>query len=112
MSQRPKRGSGSAARVCSLSPSGSHRARDSGKTLISSRDSDKSDDDKSDGGKTKGSDAIQALRSALDGLSQSELLSLVELARPLAQPTRADKSERLRAIVDDHLQHLLRAVFL
>ena len=90
MPQRPKRGRGSVAHARSPSPSGSPRAGDGGEKLISSRDSDKSDDDKSDGGKTKGSDAIQALRSALDGLSQSELLSLVELARLLAQPTRAD----------------------
>ena len=57
--------------------------------------------------KTKSSETLRALQAALDGLSQSQLLSVKDLVLKAAQPTRAQKSLRLRSIVDEHLQFLL-----
>ena len=107
MSHRQTRGGGKTPRDSGPTPPGSLRARDGGDSLVSSQDSPRSDDDEANRAKTGGADAILALRSALDGLSQSQLLSLADLARQAAQPTRAEKSERLRSIVDEHLQDLL-----
>ena len=105
MSHRRTRGGGKTPRDSGPTPPGSLQARDGGDSLVSSQDSPRSDDDEANRAKTGGADAILALRSALDGLSQSQLLSLADLARQAAQPTRAEKSERLRSIVDEHLQH-------
>ena len=107
MSRRPVARGGQSPRDSVSIPPGSLRARDGGDSLISSPDSPRSDDDEANRAKTGGADAVLALRSALDGLSQSQLLSLADLARRAAQPTRAEKSERLRSIVDEHLQDLL-----
>ena len=107
MSRRPVTRGGQSPRDSVSIPPGSLRARDGGDSFISSPDSPRSDDDEANRAKTGGADAVLALRSALDGLSQSQLLSLADLARRAAQPTRAEKSERLRSIVDEHLQDLL-----
>ena len=42
--------------------------------------------------KTKGQASLLALQSALDGLSQSQLLSVKDMVQKAAQPTRAQKS--------------------
>ena len=107
MSRRPVTRGGQSPRDSVSIPPGSLRARDGGDSFISSPDSPRSVDDEANRAKTGGADAVLALRSALDGLSQSQLLSLADLARRAAQPTRAEKSERLRSIVDEHLQDLL-----
>ena len=107
MSQRPKRGSGSAAHVCSVSPPGSHRARDDGENRDTSRDSRVSDEDTTDLVKTKSQATLPALQNAIDGLSPSQLLTVKDMVQKAAQPTRAQKSLRLRSIVDEHLQFLL-----
>ena len=107
MSQRPKRGRGSAAHVRSNSPSGSPRARDDGETRDPDLDSVGSGEDATDLVKTKSHETLLALQSAIDGLSQSQLLSVKDMVQKAAQPTRAQKSLRLRSIVDEHLQFLL-----
>ena len=66
-----------------------------------------SGDEDTDPVETTGQEALLALQSAIDGLSQSQLLSVKDLLVKAAQPTRAQKSLRLRTIVDEHLQFLL-----
>ena len=66
-----------------------------------------SGDEDTDPVETTGQEALLALQSAIDGLSQSQLLSVKDLLVKAAQPTRAQKSLRLRTIVDGHLQFLL-----
>ena len=66
-----------------------------------------SGDEDTDPVETTGQEALLALQSATDGLSQSQLLTVRDLLVKTAQPTRAQKSLRLRKIVDAHLQFLL-----
>ena len=107
MSGRPKTRGGKTPRGRSHSPSGSRRARDDEEKRDSDHDSDKSDDDVTDPVKTKGQETILALQSAIDGLSQSQLLSVKDMVQNAAQPTRSQKSLRLCSIVDEYLQFLL-----
>ena len=103
MSQRPKPGRGSAAHVRSNSLSGSPRARDDGESRDPDLDSVGSGEDATDLVKTKSNETLLALQSAIDGLSQSQSLSVKDMVQKAAQPTRAQKSLRLRLIVDEHL---------
>ena len=57
--------------------------------------------------KTKSHETLLALQSAIDGLSQSQLLSVKDMVQKAAQPTRAQKLLRLRSIFDEHMQLLL-----
>ena len=107
MSQRPKRGGEKSPRDSHPTPLGSLRARDGGGTSIISEDFADSGQDDADLVETEGQEALLALQSAIDGLSQSQLLSIKDLVNKAAQPTRAQKSLRLRTIVDEHLQFLL-----
>ena len=107
MSQRPKRGGGLTPCVCSLSPSGSQRAKDGGETLVSLLESAESDEDTSNSVRTKSHETLLALQSTIDGLSQSRLLLVKGMVQKAAQLTCAQKSLRLRSIVDEHLQFLL-----
>ena len=107
MSQRPKRGGEKSPRDSHPTPLGSLRAGDGGGTAIISEDFANSGQDDADLVETEGQEALLALQSAIDGLSQSQLLSIKDLLNKAAQPTRAQKSLRLRTIVDEHLQFLL-----
>ena len=88
MSQRPKRGSGSAAHVRPNSPSGSRRARDDGEIRDPDLDSVDSGEDATDLVKTKSHETLLALQVAIDGLSQSQLLSVKDIwfRRLLSRP--------------------------
>ena len=107
MSDPSKTRGGKTPRGRSLSLSGSRRARDDEDNRDSDHDSDKSADDVTNPVKTKGHEMTLALQSAIDGLSQSQLLSVKDMVQKAAQPTRAQKSLRLRSIVDEHLHFLL-----
>jgi len=107
MSQRPVRGGGKTPRDSDATPPGSRKARDGGGTRKISGDSVDSGEDDTDLVETKSHEAILALQDAIDGLSQSQLLSIKDLVNRAAQPTRAQKSLRLRSIVDQHLHFLL-----
>ena len=89
MSDRPKTRGGKTPRGRSLSLSGPRRARDDEEKRDSDHNSDKSDDDVTDLVKTKGQEMILALQSAIDGLSQSQLLPVKDMVQKAAQPTRA-----------------------
>ena len=107
MAQRPKRGGGKSPRDSDSTPPGSLRARDGGGTTKISADSVDSGDEDTDLVETKGQETLLALQNVLDGLSQSQLLSVKELVNKAAQPTRAQKSACLRTMVDEVLYPLL-----
>ena len=107
MSTRPVTRGAQSPREGSFASSGSLVAGDDGATRDIDHDSDSSQDDDPNSVKTKSSETLRALQAALDGLSQSQLLSVKDMVQKTAQPTRAQKSQRLRAIVDEHMQHLL-----
>ena len=107
MSQRPIRGGGKTPRDGDATPPGSRKARDGGGTRKISGDSVDSGQDDTDLVETKGQETLLALQNVPDGLSQSQLLSVKELVNKAAQPTRAQKSSRLRSIVDEVLYDLL-----
>ena len=107
MSQRPKRGGEKSPRDSHPTPPGSLRAGDGGGTSIISHDLADSGQDDADLVETEGQATLLALQNALDGLSQSQLLSVKDLVNKAAQPTRAQKSARLRSIVDEVLFDLL-----
>jgi len=107
MSRRPLTRGSQSPRDSSHPSSGSLLAGDDGDTRDIDHDSDASSGDDPNIVKTKSHGTLLALQSAIDGLSQSQLLSIKDMVQKAAQPTRAQKSARLRAIVDEHLQHLL-----
>ena len=71
MSQRPNRGGGKTPRDSDPTPPGSRKARDGGGASIISRDAVDSGDEDTDPVETTGQEALLALQSAIDGLSQS-----------------------------------------
>ena len=107
MSRRPLTRGAQSPRDSSHPSSGSLLAGDDGDTRDIDHDSDASSGDDPNIVKTKSHGTLLALQSAIDGLSQSQLLSVKDMVQKTAQPTRAQKSQRLRAIVDEHMQHLL-----
>ena len=107
MSQRPNRGRGKTPRDSDATPPGSRKARDGGGSSIISRDPVDSGDEDTDLVETKSQETLLALQNVLDCLSQSQLLSVKDLVNKAAQPTRAQKSARLRAMVDEVLYPLL-----
>ena len=80
--------SGSAAHIRSLSPSGLRRARDDGETRDPDLDSVDSGEDTTDLVKTKSHETLLTLQSAMDGLSQPQLLSVKDIwfRRLLSRP--------------------------
>ena len=79
MSQRPKTRGEKSPRDSHPTPPGSLRARDGGGTSIISEDFADSGQDDADLVETEGQEALLALQSAIDGLSQSQLLSIKDL---------------------------------
>ena len=92
MAQRPKRGGGKSPRDSDSTLPGSLRARDGGGTTKISADSVDSGDEDTDLVETKSQETLLALQLAIDGLSQSQLLSVKDMVQKAAQPTRAEVS--------------------
>ena len=107
MSQRPKTRGAKSPHDVVATPPGSLEARDGGGMRDFDLASVDSGQDATDQVETKRHETLLALESAIDGLSQSQLLSVKDVVQKAAQPTRAQKSLRLRTIVDEHLQSLL-----
>ena len=89
MSQRPKTRGGKSPRDSTRTPPGSLEAGDGGGTHDISQDSANSGEDDVDLVETKGQETLLALQLAIDGLSQSQLLSVKDMVQKAAQPRRA-----------------------